>query len=127
MYKYLTLIFGLVVLISCNQSNKEKPTINKGTITIAVDESIKPILEAQIISHNVHYPKTKINVRYVPETKGINMLLDDSVTIACTTREFNESELNELKNRGTKYLPARMALDAVSLIQNKNNKDTTIT
>jgi phosphate transport system substrate-binding protein len=126
MNKFLATIFGIFILSACNTSKVEEPSINKGTIKIAVDESIKQIMEAQISSHHVHYPNTKINVEYVPETKGINMLLDDSVTIACTTREFNEKELQELKNRGIKYLPARMALDAVALIQNKNNKKNTI-
>ncbi|MCP9767374.1 hypothetical protein EGI22_05590 [Lacihabitans sp. LS3-19] len=126
MNKILILIFGIIILNACNSTKVEEPSINKGTINIAVDESIKPIMEAQISSHHVHYPHTKINVEYIPETKGINMLLDDSVTLACTTREFNESELKELKNRGIKYLPARMALDAVALVQNKNNKDTTL-
>lgn len=84
-------------------------------------------MEAQINAHHIHYPGTKIIVKYMPETRGINMLLDDSLTMACTTREFNETELAELKTRGIKYLPARMALDAVALIQNKANSDTTIT
>ena len=126
MNKILTAIFCIFILNACNSSKIEEPSINKGTINIAVDESIKKIMEAQINSHHIHYPNTKINIEYVPETKGINRLLDDSVTLACTTREFNESELLELKNRGIKYLPARMALDAVALIQNKNNKKNTI-
>ena len=118
------LTFGLA---ACNETAKEEPSINKGTITIAVDESIKPIMEAQVSAHHMHYPNTKINIKYMPETKGINMLLDDSLTLACTTREFNESELAEMKRRGIKYIPARMALDAVALVQNKSNADTTIT
>ncbi|MBP6619192.1 MAG: substrate-binding domain-containing protein [Leadbetterella sp.] len=120
-------LLSILSLFSCNSSTKEEPNINKGTITIAVDESIMPIIEAQINAHHIHYPGTKIITKYLPETKGINMLLDDSVTMACTTREFNESELGELQRRGIKYLPARMALDAVALVQNKENKDTTIT
>jgi phosphate transport system substrate-binding protein len=113
--------------VSCTETTKEEPSINKGTITMAVDESIKPIIEAQVNAHHMHYPNTKINIKYVPETKGINMLLADSLTMACTTREFNEIELSEMKRRGIKYIPARMALDAVALVQNKSNSDTTIT
>ncbi len=123
-YLFLVLILGLS---ACNTSSKDEPNINKGTITIAVDESIKPIIEAQIFAHHIHYPGTKIITKYMPETKGISMLLDDSLTMACTTREFNEAELNELKRRGIRYLPARMALDAVALIRNKSNTDSTIT
>jgi phosphate transport system substrate-binding protein len=120
-------LLSILSLFSCNSSTKEEPNINKGSITIAVDESIKPIIEAQINAHHIHYPGTKIITKYLPETKGIDLLMEDSVTMACTTREFNENELNELKRRGIKYLPARMALDAVALVQNKENKDTTIT
>ena len=123
-YLFYVLITGLT---ACNTTTKEEPNINKGTITIAVDESIKPIIDAQIFAHHIHYPGTKIIAKYIPETQGINMLLDDSLTMACTTREFNENELNELKRRGIKYIPARMALDAVALIRNKSNRDTTIT
>jgi phosphate transport system substrate-binding protein len=124
--KYL-LLFLMFGVIACNTTKKEEPNINKGVITIAIDESIKPIMEAQINAHHIHYPGTKIITKYIPETKGINMLLNDSLTMACTTREFNENELAELKRRGIKYLPARMALDAVALVQSKANKDNTIT
>lgn len=68
--KYLLffLIFGL---IACNTTTKEEPNINKGVITIAIDESIKPIMEAQITAHHIHYPGTKIITKYIPETKRI--------------------------------------------------------
>ena len=116
-----------IAIVSCNTKTKEEPSIYKGTIHIAIDESIKPIMEAQLAVHKVHYPKTIIVPHYLPETKGISLLLKDSIDVVASTREFNSSEMSIMANRGIKYIPAPMALDAVALVSNKSNSDTTIT
>jgi phosphate transport system substrate-binding protein len=121
--KILILAFALY---ACG-TNSEKPIINKGNARIAVDESLQPIIQAQISAYRFRYPKTSIIPQFVSEHKAIALLLKDSVDMAATTREFNEAELKVLSSRGIKYMPARMAIDAVAIIMNKNAKDSIIT
>ena len=113
-----TLAFG-----ACDQ---KKPTINEGTIKVAIDESLVPISEALIQSYKIHYPKTNFVTYVVPESKAIKMLFDDSVSLAITTRGYNAEELRVMKSREVKYIPAICGIDAVMLVTSKNYPDTAI-
>ncbi len=122
--KSLSLVFFLLaVLLSCDN---KKPIINEGTVKLAIDESLWPVSEALIQSYKVHYPKTNFIPIIVPETKGIKMLFDDSVTLAITTRGFNSEELRVMKSREVKYIPALCGLDAVMLVTSKSFPDSSI-
>ncbi len=112
-------------IMSCGTVSEE-PVINKGSAIIAIDEAILPVIKAQISAYKIHYPMTTINPRFVSEQKAIALLLKDSVGMAATTRGLNADELKVMNSRGIKYNPARMAIDAVALIVNKDNKDSTI-
>lgn len=110
-----------------SDSSEDEISIRKGTIVIAADESLQPVVDAQVEAYRMHYPEAVFVKRYVPEQKAINLMLNDSVEVAIVTRELNKEELAVLEKRKVKYQPARMALDAVTLIVNKNYKDSTIT
>lgn len=127
MTKYIIYLFTLISVAACNTSTQSEPSIYEGTVNIAVDESLKPIIDAQIAAYVNHYPKAKIIPTYTSEQKAINDLFKDSVTIAVTTRAFNENEMKVLKSREIRYIETRMAIDAVVLIVNKNSSDSTLT
>lgn len=114
---------------SCNYNPKvsEKDTIQQGKITIAADESLQPIMQAQVQAYKAHYPKTEFNVVFLPEQEAINLMLKDSAQVCVTTRELNENERVYYTKNGFPYEPAPMALDAVALITNRSNADTTLT
>lgn len=127
MNKIISILILGTLLYSCGPNAGEKePIINEGTISIAIDESLLPIMKAQINAYKWHYPKANINPIILEEQKSIPLLLKDSLTILVATREFNENELRVLKSRNIKYVPARMAIDAVALIKAKNSSDTII-
>ncbi|RFS14460.1 PstS family phosphate ABC transporter substrate-binding protein [Emticicia sp. C21] len=120
MRKFLLLITCALLFTRC--SKPEKPDLpNDGEITIAADESLKPIVEAQIMAYNAHYPKAILHVKYMPEQKAMALLMKDSVDIAIGTREATDNEKAIFASRKIAYLPAKMALDGVALITNLAN------
>jgi phosphate transport system substrate-binding protein len=115
-------------IVSCNYAPQEvTDTIRRGSATIAADESLKPIVEAQIQAYKAHYPETTFDVVYVPEQRAINLMLQDSVEVIVVTRELNEKEIAFFDQKKIKYEPAPMALDAVALIVNNGSDLNTIT
>lgn len=127
-YKYFinySLIFTACFLIlSCS---KPKDNAWSGTITVASDESMKPMVD-QIcdaytgISQDAHF-----KITYKPERETINLLLNDQARVVFTARELSPIEQKKLKERGVRYNPQPIATDGVALITNKQNTDSLIT
>ena len=104
-------------LWQCNSQEKQDLP-NEGEITIAADESLQPIVDAQIMAYNAHYPKAKLNVIYMPEQRAMSLMMNDSVNIAIVTREATAGEQAVYTSNNIPYLPAKMALDGVAIISN---------
>lgn len=121
--------FGILIMLSLWQCNsQEKQDLpNDGEILIAADESLQPIVEAEVMAYNAHYPKAIINVVYVPEQKAMAMMMNDSANIAIVTREATANEKEFYTTNKIPYLPAKMALDGVALITNQNSDIKQIT
>lgn len=117
MRKILFFTILSLALWNCN-SNEKQDLPNEGEITIAADESLQPIVEAEVMAYNAHYPKAIIKVVYVPEQKAMAMMMDDSANIAIVTREATDNEKEFYTTNNIPYLPAKMALDGVAIISN---------
>lgn len=117
MKKIFFLIFISLSLWQCTTSEKQDLP-NAGEIIIAADESLQPIVDAEIMSYNAHYPKAKLHVVYVPEQKAMALMMSDSANIAIVTREATANEKEVYTTNNIPYLPAKMALDGVALITN---------
>jgi len=105
------------MLWQCNSQEKQDLP-NEGEITIAADESLKPIVDAEVMAYNAHYPKAKLNVVYMSEQRAMRLMINDSVNIAIVTREATAGEKAVYTNNNIPYLPAKMALDGVAIISN---------
>lgn len=127
----LALTMIAVFAFSCtnsNQKDKQKPldTTTSGEINISVDETFQPIIEAELeVMHSI-YPKAKINAHYKSETDAINDLLKDSARVAVVTRELTEAELKPLKANNIVVRSHKFAIDAIALIVNPANADSTL-
>lgn len=106
-----------LALWQCNSQEKQDLP-NEGEITIAADESLQPIVEAEVMAYNAHYPKAKLNVIYVPEQRAMSLMMNDSVNLAIVTREATPGEKAVYTTNNIPYLPAKMALDGVAIISN---------
>lgn len=120
MKKLILAVCTAIALSQCNSQEKQDLP-NAGEITIAADESLQPIVDAEIMAYNAHYPKAKLNVIYMPEQKAMRLMMNDSVNIAIVTREATDGEKAVYTNNNIPYLPAKMALDGVALISNLNS------
>ncbi len=119
----MTLVFA-----SCGGGNTQNSdTATSGTITVAADESLKPIVEAQQAVFESIYPDAHLNIVYTNEYDAIQMVADDSARIAIITREMLPEEKAKLD--AVKITPrySPFAYDAIALILNNANNDTIFT
>jgi phosphate transport system substrate-binding protein len=131
LYNTLLALISIVFLMGCNQ--KAEPVLHdtptSGTITISVDESFKPIIEAQIQVFEATNPGTKINAIYKPEAECIKDLYFDSATrLVIITRGLTYIEAKVFGD-SLAYVPRsdKVANDAIAVIVNRKSNDTTFT
>jgi phosphate transport system substrate-binding protein len=126
--KLSCLIVIFIFLLSCSEpitDPRKNDTPTTGEITVACDESLMPIMEAEQMVFQELYPEAKINMVYLSEYDAIQMMLKDSARLAIITRDLNASEisvLNEQKISNAKY--HKIGYDAIAFILNPTNKDT---
>ena len=129
--RYWTVIIGLMVFIAgaCADRNKKgelMDTPTYGVIKIAVDESLKPLIEAEIDTFEGLYKDAHIQAQYMSETNAIDALLKDSVRMIVTTRKLAKEEEDAIV--ASKIFPTQLkiAKDGIAIILNKSNPDTLI-
>jgi phosphate transport system substrate-binding protein len=130
----LAVLFAIVLgglMAGCegggSSTKKGNDTPTQGEITIAADESLQPVVDAQREAFQMNYKKAKVNAMYKPETQAINEMLNDRARLVVITRELTDKEKETFKKDKTTYRSAKVAIDAPALIVNKANKDTMLT
>lgn len=118
------------IFTSCN--NKKDPnartdTYSSGAITYGADESFAPIMEEEMDVFHAMYPNAKVSPKYMSESEGMNLLLSDKLLMMVTSRDFKESERENLKKRNRLPLTVHVGYDGLALIANKSNTDSCIT
>ncbi len=122
-------IFILLITFACANRDKKGvllDTPTTGSITIAVDESLKPLLQAEIGGFEGIYRTAHINAIYTSEKKAVEYLLKDSVRLAVVTRRlllYEKQKLDSLKISGAQVVIAK---EAIALIVHKDNPDSVI-
>jgi len=127
----MRLLLFLLVLICWSCADRDKKgrlldTPTSGAIKIAVDESLKPLLQAEVEGFEATYPNAHIKADYTSEQKAIHDLLIDSVRLAVITRKlysFEKKKLDSLKIIADEVVIAK---EAIALIVNKVNPDSLI-
>lgn len=115
-WKYFFLFF---IMSSCDSKEREsgRDSRSKGAINISVDESFKPVIEAQKQVYEADYPDVKLNIHYKPEAECLGDLTVDSVRMIIVTRWITDEEKNFIID-SLKVAPEQMKLayDAVAVI-----------
>lgn len=127
--KALGLIIFVFLFVMCNQKSKsetEKETILKGSLDIAVDETVKQIVDDQVAVFEGTYYDAKIKVKPESEAEVINDLLNQKTKVAITTRDLTPEEIARFDKSKIKPRVTPFAHDAIAFISNKNNNDTLI-
>lgn len=121
---FTVLLLSLIFLSSCED---RKQTETTGSTRLVADESLMPIIEDQLIVFENIYKNANIEAQYKHEKAVINDLLTDSTKIAITSRTLTPQEAGVIEKRDLKVRINRFAVDAVTLVSNRNSADTVIT
>ncbi|RDI51172.1 phosphate transport system substrate-binding protein [Flavobacterium glaciei] len=121
------LLFLLLLVFSCTEKkgDKDEETILKGTISIYVDETLKPIIDDQVAVFESKYD-AKITLLSKSESETINSLFNDKGGIAILSRNLTDQELNVFKQRKITPKITPFATDAIAFVSNKRNNDTLV-
>ncbi|MEI9920961.1 MAG: substrate-binding domain-containing protein [Bacteroidota bacterium] len=124
--KYFVFIFGIILFGCSTGDGKKGPTDNatSGKIKISVDESLKPIIDAEIKAFEGIYTNASITPIYVPEAEAIRLLILDSVRLAVITRVLNADEKEQIRKQKYESYEARVAHEGIALVVNPANPDT---
>lgn len=98
----------------------DEPTMGKKKI--AVDETFKPVFEELEKQFETLYPNAFLDIIYAPESKVVDLLLQDSVQIIFIARELNSKEAAIMAKREVVARNTKIAYDGVAVLVNKNNK-----
>lgn len=126
----LVVVSVVLMLTGCRDRDKDGrilDTPTSGTVKIAIDESLRPLLEAEIATFEALYHRADIEEIYLPEAEAIDALISDSVRMAVITRRFTKEETQYFKDIRITPTVRDIAISAVALIVHRNNPDTLIT
>lgn len=130
LYRCVVLLMtaGLIQACTGGGGSGEKRSNTAGDITIAVDETLSPVLEEELKVFHADYPEANITPMYISEQEAIRALLLDSAVVAIATRGLTPEEETQFRNKH-QYTPRsqKIAVDAVALILNNDNHDTLLT
>jgi len=116
-----------LLLSSCggNSGQKELDTPTAGTIRVGIDDSYRLLLEAEIYTFESLYTRAHIQPVYKNEVDVINDFINDSMPLIIVNRKLTEKQEKYLNS--IQYIPRTtlIAQDALALIVNRENKDTT--
>ncbi len=108
------------------QTASTKQDILTGTVRIAVDEAILPLVQEQIEVFESSYTESKLLIESLPEIKAVNFLLQDSANLAILTRQLTEAEGENFRKRQINPRIYQFASDAVVFIKNLSAADTSL-
>jgi phosphate transport system substrate-binding protein len=121
-----TLLFLCLALsLGCRDPYTNTPTT--GRIKIGVDDTFKPVAEAELMVFQGLYKFAEITPIYQPENECFKLLTDDSVQLIIAARALRPDEKKLLDDRKFIAREVMIAIDAVALVVNPNNKDTIFT
>ena len=125
----LSVFFSLAAVLIFTACGQKKTVEDKAfyDVSIAVDETFRPIMEEEMKVFNAKHPEAIMKPVYAPETDALNMLLQDSIRMVLATRPLSDKEKEAI--RSTYQLQVRqqpVAYDAVAIITNRANRDSLI-
>ncbi|MCJ8210776.1 substrate-binding domain-containing protein [Mucilaginibacter sp. RS28] len=124
------IIVLFIVLAGCNRKTDKHAgddTVHSGHEVIAVDESFKPVIEAEAQVFEGIFKEAKPEFRYQSENALLRSFLNDTVRVAVLSRMLDTNEVNILKSRTLVAETFPIAVDAIALIVNQASSDTLIT
>lgn len=122
-------IFTLGFLSACEGvvTDDREETGSKGSIKIAVDETLQPVMEQQLKIWDSSYPEGHVTPIYTSEKGAFEELFKDSVRLIIATRDITEAEKKAGETRKIAYASSRLSKDAVAIIVHPSAVDNKMT
>jgi phosphate transport system substrate-binding protein len=117
-------ILFLLVMSCQNKTDGPQDTPTSGTVKIAVDETLAPIISSEIDVFESIYKASGIISMACPEVEAFNLLLKDSVRMIIASRKLTSEERAWFENNKIFPKEVRIAVDAIAFVVNKENPDT---
>lgn len=128
---FLLLLIVLTICFlnsGCHHTQQAIPeTMLTGHGTIAADEALKPLIDAELSVFQSFYKFASIDCKYVSEYDAINLLLKEKIRLAIVTRPLDKKEFEYLKSINIIPESIPIAYDAVAVIVNAGNKTNALT
>ncbi len=123
--------FLLIVLIfatGCRffKGDPYKNTTISGTTSIAVDETFRPVIEAEIDLFKGIYGYSEIKASYLPENEAFEKLIKDSVQLIVASRKLTPDEISAIDLLRLYPKQLKVGTDAIALIVHPSCKDSLI-
>jgi len=130
----LLIIFSLIisfslVISSCSENgpNGQKPDDEvSGKVKISVDESLKPWAESEVKTFMRLYKRATLVPSYKAYSDAVDDMLKDSARMIIVPHKLTDAEQKVYTDKKLKVKMVKIAYDAVALIVNKENADTTM-
>lgn len=121
---YAALALAAFGFASCG--GDKQPQGDPDLITVAIDETFRPIMEEEMQQFNLQNPEATFKYYYCSESEALQMFLDDSVRSCLATRQLSDKEKASLQARNLNVMTERIATDGIALIVNRQCPDTMI-
>lgn len=124
---YVIFLLICTLFLLCSKKETQTDTATYGKISIACDESFKPIIEAELDVFRAEYVNAEITPKYLSEGESFKQFLQDSVRLIVTSRILNTQEENYFKQKQIIPKVNKIASDGIALLVSQKNKDTLLT
>ncbi len=126
-FQYCCFLSFVLFLKGCTSDSKRLDNPRSGSIVIAADESLRPLVHALTNAYEGIYPDAHFKIDYKPEQLAVLQLLQDSARIAFTTRKLTEKEEAMVLNQKGYQKAQHIATDGLAVIVGKQNTDSLMT
>ncbi len=108
--------------LSSSSSRTPKENSTRGEIYIAVDESLRPIITAEIKTFMAIHPEAIIHPVFLPGEEAVaRMIESDSIRLAITTRSLTKAEDGVMRDRLISTDYGVMGYDGIALVVHEDN------
>ena len=114
----LALLAALLTLSACD----DKKRTDVSTATLVCDNSFENIMKQEIDAREHVHPKNIILCRYVPQAEAFDSLFKGNTRTAVVGRDLTKDERISLKKKYPNLRSMKIAVDAVALITNPENR-----
>lgn len=120
------------MLTGCNRPNANgelevSDTPTTGKLTLTVDETFQPILQAETDTFQELYRYAKVVPQYKPERDVVKDLLENRARVIVLSRELTPAEAASLEREQLVPKTTRIATDGLAVILHPSNPDSLLT